>query len=173
MNITRNEILEDLDRFNEYVFAREMLTDKQAKALVEEGFSQINEYCVNEKRVISVLVRQEKNFTPTHTFLAWSAHRLIEDLSGTKYVDRHTTKGPDITFKFNGKDFAVEIETGCLLRKKEQLEDKIKGLNRKYGKRWMILVSHRKLLSKYRKFGFVTQRSDFEKNIKKLLNSYT
>lgn len=43
----------------------------------------------------------------------------------------------------------------------------------KYKDRWMFVVTNKNLLSKYKKHGFVTQRTNFEKDLKKMLKIAT
>ena len=88
-------------------------------------------------------------------------------------IEEHETKNADITFKHRGKYYAIEIETGNLLKKQKQLTEKIAYLNQKYKNRWFFLVSHRNLQTKYKKCGINTQRTNFEKTIKKLLKTDT
>ncbi len=67
------------------------------------------------------------------------------------------------------KVYALEIETGNLLSKKVQLKAKVTTLNRKYGKRWMFVVSNQEDLPLYRKWGKSTQRTEVEKVLEKWL----
>ena len=75
----------------------------------------------------------------------------------------------DIIFNYSGKNFAIEIETGNLLGKKKQLQEKLNYLNKKYPLRWMFIVSNRNLLSEYNKFGIATQRKGVSEKIAKML----
>jgi len=89
--------------------------------------------------------------------------QIIKTLLNISYFEvekivEHETREPDLTFRVKGKLFAIEIETGTLLRKKDQLEKKIKDLNGKYKNRWLIVVSKRELVNKYSSFGLCTQR---------------
>ena len=146
------------------------MTSDQIKALLEEGYEQVNEYCVFEKKIITALVNREPNCSNTHTFLVWSVKRLLESYKGIHSIREHDTKEADISFVYKGEDFALEIETGSLLGKRVQTERKIKQLSNNYGKRWMFVVSNKKLMPKYHKLGFSTQRADFAKNLEKLIN---
>lgn len=78
-----------------------------------------------------------------------------------------------MTFYYNKKQYAIEIETGNLLKKKDQLDEKIKHLNRKYRDSWLVIVSHRDLVPKYRKFGLTSDRKNARKTLERLLNSHT
>jgi len=162
-------ILRELDADKTNVFFREELSLEEIEALHEDGYEDANEYDVREKRIIPVLVRKIMNHSKTHTFLVWSVRQLLEDM-GVEDIEEHDTRFPDITFTYNKEEFAIEIETGTLLRKKKQLREKINFLNRKFGWRWLFIVSNKNLLSKYRKLGFATQRSEVAKKIENWIN---
>lgn len=167
----KRDILEYLDIENTKVFEKDELDDEEIEALLEEGFKQVNEFDVVEKRNISVLVKPVLDHSSTHTFLVWSARYLLEQIFDVKDIEEHETRDADITFEYEGETFALEIETGNLLKKRKQLDEKVKYLNRKYKKRWMFIVSKKDLVSKYGKFGFTSPRNQVKKNIKKLLKS--
>jgi hypothetical protein len=151
------------------VYLKDSLSRLQIKVLVENGFRHINEYCVKEKKVIPVLVRPFTNHSNTHAFLVWSIKRLLESYDKIKDIDEHLTKDADITFVIHNQWYAIEVETGNLLGKKKQLDEKITYLNRAYSDRWFIVVSHRNLISKYKEYGACTQRSGVQKMVEKLL----
>jgi len=151
------------------VFKKSKLNKKQLRILLEEGYKQVNEYCVKEKKVIAVLVKSILNHSSTHTFLVWSAKKVLEEYEEIEEIVDHETRDADLTFKFKNKLYALEIETGTLLRKKKQLNEKIKFLNKKYKNKWIIIVSKRDLVQKYKKFGLCTQRKWVCKNLDKML----
>lgn len=151
------------------VFKRERLNKKEVSVLLENGYSQVNEFCVYEKKRISVLVKPELRHTANHTFLIWSAKRLLKKTKGVSKIRETLTRDADIIFEFNGKNYALEIETGNLLRKHEQLKEKIAYMNKKYPSRWMFIVSNRDFLTKFRKFGHTTERKGVWENLAKML----
>ena len=170
----KEEILRNLDVDNNRVFKKEDLSEKEFKVLIEDGFKQVNEFCVFEKKRITVLAKPFGNHTTSHEFLVWSVKRLIEETEGVEKIQEHLTRDADLTFEFKGKTFALEIEKGELLRKHKQLKEKIDYLNEKYSKRWMIIVSNRDFFTKYKKFGFTSTRKQFSENLTKLLrNAHT
>jgi len=83
----------------------------------------------------------------------------------------HDTRDADITFKYDNKLYAIEIETGNLLKKQQRLEEKVAYLNRKYGRRWFFIVSNRNLQAKYKKYGLTTQRTRVYKILEKMLEN--
>ena len=167
-------ILENLDTYHSRVFKKENLSKKEFQALINDGYKQVNEFCVLEKKRIPVLVKPFGNHTRSHEFLVWSAKRLLKKTEGIKKIHEHLTRDSDLTFEFDGKKFALEIEKGELLRKHQQLKEKIDYLNKHYPKRWMIVVSNRDFFTRYKKYGFTSTRNRLSENLLKLLkNAHT
>ena len=170
----KKDTLKSLNIEETKVFYADELSGEELEVLLENGFKQKNEYDIFEKENVTVLVKQILNHSPTHTFLAWSVFSFLRaNFPEVENLKEHETRDADITFDFEGKTFALEIEMGNLLRKKKQLAEKVKYLNRKYKKRWMFLVSNKNLVSKYRKHGITTQRKDVGENIEKLMKLNT
>jgi len=151
------------------VFIKSKLSKNQIKALEKKGYRQTNEYSVKENKFIRVLVKPDSNHTKTHAFLVWDTIRLLKTIEGIKNIQEHETVDADITFNFNNKRYALEIERGDLLRKDKQAQEKVAELTRKYRKRWMFIVSNKNNLLRYNELGFSTQRKQVLENLKKLL----
>lgn len=99
----------------------------------------------------------------THTFLVWSVKRLLEDFDVTR-IEEHDTRDEDITFIHYNKKYAIEIETGTILKKIRQLKNKAHYLNNKYPKRWFFVVSNRNLQSQYKKYGITPKEIECQKH---------
>jgi len=151
------------------VFKTERLSKNQIKTLEKNGFEQKTEYSVFEKKYIRVLVKPKLNHSRTHVFLVWDAKRLLNNFEGIRNIQEHLVVEADIIFTFKNKKYALEIETGTLLGKKQQTQEKIESLNKKYPQRWMFIVSNKNILPKYQKLGFSSQRKWVSENLKKLL----
>ncbi|MCX6741700.1 MAG: hypothetical protein NTX24_00800 [Candidatus Pacearchaeota archaeon] len=102
--------------------------------------------------------------------MVWSVKRLLEKI-GVDIIEEHLTKGADITFKHEGKWFAIEIETGKLLKAPKQLREKVSYLNKQYPERWLFIVSNEKLVPRYAEFGLSTQRNRVQENVEKMLKN--
>lgn len=165
----REDILRRLESSYNYVFKKDELSNSEIEALKSDGFILENEFCVFEKKRINVLIKTPTNHSSHHTFLVWSVKRLLDKNRKISHIEEHLSVDADITFKFEEKMFAIEVETGNLLRKKDQLIEKIGYLKRKYSDRWIFLVSNKELFSKYNKFGLTATRKDMDKKLKKLL----
>lgn len=164
------DILYELNTRRNKVFLRNDLTAEQISALVEEGYEEVNEYDVCQKKIIPVLVKKIMNHSATHTFLVWSVKQCLHKL-GIEQVKESETRYPDLTFYHNDAWWALEIETGSLLRKKKQMDAKVKFLHRNYYWRWMFVVSNKNLLPQYRKHGVAIPRSQVAKRVKKWLKT--
>ena len=163
-----------LYRFNskeDNVFFKENLTEEEIQALTENGYYPVAEYDIVEKKYVNVLVKPVLKHSPTHIFLVWNAKKLLEKIKGVENIYEHLSVDADITFRFQGKVYALEIETGTLLGKTKQIKEKLAYLNKKYPKRWMFIVSNKNLLSKYRKLGPSTPRSEVAEKLQKLLEN--
>ena len=105
------ELKENLDIPNKNVFIIEDLCDDEYNILKDEGFKQVNEYDVLAQDMVTCLVKQVMNHSMTHTFLVWSVKRLLENIFEVEDIVEHETRDADITFKYNNKTYALEIET--------------------------------------------------------------
>lgn len=154
----------------ENIILSHKLTREEKTMLKRHKHKQINEYCPNQNKILTVFVRPVMGHSATHTFLVWSIKRLLEDFDVTK-IEEHDTKDADVTFIHRNKKYAIEIETGTLLKKIRQLKNKTHMLNNKYPKRWFFLVSNRNLQAQYKQYGTVTQRNRVRETIRKMLEN--
>ena len=162
------DIKENLNIEEETVFYGTDLEEKELEVLKKEGYSQSNEYSIFSNQNETVLIKPILNHSNTHIFLSYEIKELLESLEMDN-IQEHLTRDADITFKHKNKYYAIEIETGNLLKKKEQLKEKIDYLNKKYKNRWIFVVTNKNLVSEYKKHGFTTQRSQVKKTLEKWL----
>jgi len=164
-------ILEGLDPDEHLIYESNKLKPEEIEVLKKEDFKEINEYDPIYKENTNFLVKQILNHSTTHTFLVGRIGGLLNQQTNVNKVYFHETRDADITFEVDYKIYAFEIETGTLLRKKKQLEEKVSFLNNKYGKNWYFIVTNRDLAKKYRKYGQVTSRVGVCKIIEKLVKN--
>ena len=168
------EILRRLNTEEKLVFLKSDLTETEHKVLLQNSYNQINEYSIIDKLPITVLVRKPENFNHslTHVFLVWDVKRLLKQ-KGIKQIEEHLTRDADLTFNYQEKTFALEIETGTSLEHKRKLGEKVNYLNNKYPKRWFFIVSNKEIVYEYRKFGFATTRKGVGEFIENMLKFST
>lgn len=154
----------------ENVILSNRLTKEDKAILKKAKHKQVNEYCAHQKKILIVFVKPIMGHSATHTFLVWSIKRLLEDFDVTR-IETHDTKDADITFIHYNKKYAIEIETGTLLKKERQLKNKTHMLNNKYPHRWFFVVSNRNLQSQYKKYCTTTQRNRVSETLTKMLEN--
>jgi len=169
----RDELFRKLEFNGDGVFKIETLTPLEIDILLENDYIKTTEYCVKQKKLITVLLKPFANHSPTHIFLVWSIKQLVKEIKGVKRIQSDLTADADITFNYGSKNIAIEVETGSLLKVKKQLERKVEILNDKYGNSWFFVVSNKNLIPNYRKFGQVTSRKGVAEKLQKMLKSPT
>jgi len=167
--VKQRRIKTSLDIYKNHVYPISSLNTEQRTILKEEGYKQINEYDITEKKIITALVNPPMEHSKTHTFLVWSTKKYLKTIENIEKIQEHETRDADITFKYVNRIYAIEIETGNLLKKQKQLTEKINYLNKKYPKRWFFIVSNRNLQTQYKKYGISTQRNRVSEIIQKIL----
>ncbi len=76
---------------------------------------------------------------------------------------------PDIVFLANGKEYAIEVETGIAFdTNKKDLQEKVLMLNNQYGKRWFFVVADARYAYPYGKLGLTFTRKNVTKHIRLL-----
>lgn len=164
-------LLKRLDPDKNLIYESDKLKPEEIEVLEKENFKKINEYDPIYQENTNFLVKQILNHSMTHTFLVGRIGELLNKQVNVNKVYFHKTRDADITFEVKYKIYAFEIETGTLLSKKKQLEEKVSFLNNKYGMNWYFIVTNRNLVKKYRKYGKVTSRMGVCKIIEKLVKN--
>ena len=86
-------------------------------------------------------------------------------------IQTFETVKPDIVFNIKNKKFAVEVETGKILRHaKKQLLNKVELLKKNYDD-WFFVVTDRNLVSKYRQYGKVFDTRYIKNQLDKFLRN--
>lgn len=141
-------------------FKRKRLKDYEIDYLVGKGYREITPYSINGKRE-RFLIRQRSNESEEHCFFTY---HIAEYLKSRKYgIELFTSSKPDIVFEVKGEKYAVEIETGRLLRNSKALAEKVRQLNKNFGDKWFFVVTHRKWAPEYNKYGRTFIRGRFKK----------
>lgn len=125
-------------------------------------FRRINTFTIFGKRK-EYFVKPRTNEGIEHFFL--TMHIAL-------YLKKHfrvwlyQTTHPDILFEFRNKLIAIEVETGKVLRDKQQFLNKVALCKEQYGDDWFFVVTNRDLLGKYRKFSKTYTRKSVLKKLR-------
>ena len=133
------------------------------------------DYLLKKKYILSQHVplgggRQEPYFlkpssreSAQHFFLVKAIEEYL--LKYTKDCRTFETTKPDIIFNAGKKKIAIEVETGTVLQKEEQIKNKI-SLLRKYDD-WFFVITDAKYAYLYEKFGRTLTRKNVQEEIRK------
>ncbi len=153
-------------------FETEDLSQEEEGWLEEEDFERVHQWCIHNRVSTEMMVRPRSNESVSHAYLVGAISEYLESELGEDDVKIYETKLPDIVFTFNGKKWAIEVETGTMYKKnRKELEKKADTNNKKYGDRWFFIVSNKNLLSSYRSYGDTVDRSGVIKKIDGILGN--
>jgi hypothetical protein len=155
----------------EFNFYRHRLLKREdIKYLLVKGFKQIKCLDIQGSKE-NFLIKQRPNESIEHCFLTFNIAEYLK--SSNINFELFNSVKPDIVFKVNGKDYAIEVETGKVYSKdKKKFEAKIKSLNENYGKRWAFTVTNENLSPTYNQFGKTFTRTNFLKQFRKWLKKH-
>ena len=128
------------------------LKENEIDYLKAKGYREYKFQSILSKKKEIYLIKPRRSESPQHIFLIHDLESYIKKF--TNKVKTYQTVKPDIVFKINGKEYAIEVETGKMLKyKKKELMKKVKSLNENYDDRWFFVVTDKNIASKYRAFG--------------------
>ena len=157
-----------------HVFLKNNLTDEKIDLLLKHGYSYSNEYDIETGKIKTYLIKPPMKHSKEHTFVVWNLVEILSKMPEVSNIDVNDTVGADIEFTWEGETpAALEVETGTILYKKEQLQSKVSSHNKKFGQFWMFVVTNKNKIPKFRDYGRATTRKDFVKNLRKMMKSAT
>jgi conjugal transfer ATP-binding protein TraC len=164
----KKQIKIDVDK-NIKLHKSKHLNKSEKEYLGKHRFKEYSFRSVFSNRKEKYFLKPRFNESPQHFFLTYDIANYLKKF--TNKVQLFETKKPDIIFEIDKKKYAVEVETGKVLKKnKKQLLEKVKALNKEYGKNWFFVMTDRNLCSKYSKFGKTYDKRGIAKQLLKLIN---
>jgi len=94
--------------------------------------------------------------------------KKLEEVYGIE-VQLFVTKKPGLVFQIKNKKYAIEVETGSVLRVKSRMGEKLKVL--KGYDNWFFIVTDRNKVKSYKEFGKTFDLRVCRKEVDKILNS--
>jgi type IV secretory pathway VirB4 component len=153
------------------LFKYSELNEDEKKYLINKGYIISSHKSISSKKKEKYLIKPRKSEGNSHFF-------YVKDISNylRKYTDKiqeFETKKPDIVFNINGKNIAIEVETGkILVHDKKQLLEKINLLKKDYDE-WYFFVTNKKFGAKYRKLGKTLEERTFKVLIKRIIKKHS
>ena len=137
----------------------------ELKYLLAKGYREIK--CLNiEGKKEMYLIKPRPNEGQEHFFLTYNITEYLK--SKNIPFQLFNSVKPDIVFTNNGKECAIEIETGKVYTKdKKKFKEKVRTLKENYGDNWFFVVTNRDIAPTYNKFGKTFTRKTFIKQFEK------
>jgi len=143
------EIKIDVDEDKRF-FRKDEINSHEIQYLLRKGYkdAEFKSLVTNKKE--KFLLKPRFNESLTHLFAVYDIAEYL-DKKGVK-TQKFATKKPDIVFNIGKKKYAIEVETGAVLSKKERIKEKVKLLKKHYHK-WFFVVTNPNKVKEYRKYG--------------------
>lgn len=160
-------VREDVRNKKHKVYAAERIFSLDKKFLQENGYSSYWFVPLGKVRQREFFIASIKDEIPLHTFLVWSACRLLRKACVTKIEPPEPGK-PDIVFTKFKRTYAIEVETDRGLHR-DRILKKVQANNKDYGKRsWFFLVASSKQVKLYQRYARAMSRNQFAQWVKTL-----
>jgi len=135
---------------NKRFFRKDKLNPDNIKYLLSKGYKVAKYKRLASNKKEEFLLKPRHNESLTHLFTVYDTADYLE--SKGINVNMYTTLKPDLVFKIGKKKYAIEVETGSVLTKIKNMEEKVKLLNKNYDE-WFFVVTNKNKTSEYKKFG--------------------
>lgn len=154
----------DLDQ---KAYIKKELDKSQIICLETNGFKEVHQVGISGKKEV-YLVIDDKKESPGHIICIKEIMDYLK--SFTQDVSTFRSVKPDIVFKANEKEYAIEVETGKINNLK-QLKEKVENLKKYYGENWFFFVVDRNLRKYYEKFGTTYSKRNIKLKIDKIFKN--
>ncbi len=166
----------NLIRVNQYrgFFPRDDLRFAEIEYLKEKKYVEHWDISIggNELQCYLLLENKWTSESIEHLYLVKALKDFIRRY--TDEVRTYQTTKPDIVFQCNGKEYAIEVETGVRITKtKKAFQRKLNNLYEKYGKRrWFFVLTSMEHLDKYQKHQTTFTKENVHRKIKAMFRNY-
>ena len=160
---TENKIRE-----GQKAYLKKELSKAELAFLVASGFKEVLQAGLLGKKE-TYLVIEDKHESPGHIICIKEITDYLKQF--TQEVRTYRTAMPDIVFNANGTEYAIEVETGEVLKSKKRMQQKIDFIKKKFGKNWLFFVINRNLEEKYSKLGITTNKRSIKFKIRQIFKN--
>ncbi|MBU0460267.1 MAG: hypothetical protein KJ771_05660, partial [Nanoarchaeota archaeon] len=165
-----NEVVTEFEKptvdYGKGWFLKKKLNEGQIKELLKQGYVLSQQIGLYGGRKEEYLLKPRYNESEEHFFVI----KIIEEYirKYTEKIELVVSSNADIIFEHEEKKVAIEVETGAKLRKNNpRIENKVKLLDKNYGKDWFFVVTDWNVKEKYQKYGETFVRKEIPAILKK------
>jgi hypothetical protein len=152
---------------DEYRHDTSKLDKHEKRFLKNYGYIQ-RKYTSIDGKNKDYFIKLRFNESAQHCALTYDLYYFIKNY--TDNIELFVTKKPDIVFKINDKNYAIEVETGKI-KDWRRLREKAETLNKKYKARWFFVLTNKNLKSRYKKYGPTYDKRNIKKHLLSICNS--
>jgi len=136
--------------------------------LTSSGFKEFRQTNLSGKKQ-TYLVIADKSESPNHIICVKEITDYLKQF--TQEIRTYRTVKPDIVFNANETEYAIEVETGEVIKHQKKMQEKVELLKKKFGKNWFFFVTNRNLEKKYSKLGETTNKRNIKLKIDKIFKN--
>lgn len=147
--VRKKDINVDLDR--NFYRRDELNEDEVEYLLTHQEYSRFESKSLASGKREEFILKPRFNEHLNHLFFTYDIMEFLRKKGLT--ANTYTTRMPDVVFILKGKSYAVEVETGSVMKNMKKFREKIEQLNLNYKDRWFFVPTNKNLVQKYRKYG--------------------
>jgi len=137
--------------------------------LISKGFKEVKYQNING-RIEKVFVKPRHNESAYHCLITYDLAEYLKKFTDKVWL--YQTVKPDIVFQIGNKKYAIEVETGKVLKNyRKQFLEKTKKLNEDYDKNWFFVLTHTRISSSYKKFGKSLVKRNVIKHVEEIIEN--
>jgi len=149
-------------------YKKEDLSKEEIEYRLKNGYHESQQWDFETRKSETFLLKPRFNESDSHMFLIYRIAEYLKKFTSKIWL--FETEKPDIIFLYNGKKYAIEVETGMMYEKAPQkLKKKVETLYRDFGDNWFFVVTRQKKYWKYSKLGQTCVRKDVIEMLNKFL----
>lgn len=150
-------------------FKHKSLSIYDLKYLLSKGYKEIKSLNIQGKKE-RYLIKTRRLESDSHFFMVYDIADYLKQF--TNKINLYESVRPDIIFELDNKKYAVEIETGKVLKKdKQKFLNKVKTLKKEFGNNWFFVLTNRNLYDNYKIFGETYHKRNILKKLNEFLKS--
>jgi len=132
-------------------FRHKELSIYDLKYLLAKGYKEMKALNIQGKSE-RYLIKPRRLESDSHFFMVYDIADYLRQQ--TEKVNLYESVRPDIIFEADNKKYAIEVETGKVLKKdKKKFLNKVKNLKKEFGNNWFFVLTNRNFYDDYKKFG--------------------
>ncbi len=157
---------------NQRLFRLSKLSKNEVDFLLRKRYKEYSVKSIFSNKKERYMIKPRNNESQQHFFLTYDIANYLKKITDKVWL--YETVNPDIVFEINNTKYAIEVETGKTLKfNKKQLLEKIKVLNRTYGKNWFFVMTNKKLTTKYNKLAPTCDNRTLKNKIQRIIRNHT